>query len=172
MSFLLLSLNLDRNYQQRLCQSFFLENQIILIHNLFCRCSEQNSHQFFNLLVGLHNKAIHRSICGDYHAVSNKQPQMENRRQELRTYCPNILRPGAYVAWWFQANGISNRRPAFAKVNWKKKPRCNIICQIRKSVSKGNPYRVEIHLVFGTKHGLQKPDASFIFPNIPHISTN
>ena len=97
---------------------------------------------------------------------------MENRRQALRNYCPNILRPGAYVAWWFQANGISNRRPAFAKVNWKKKPRCNIICQIRKSVSKGNPYRVEIHSVFGTKHGLQKPDASFIFPNIPHISTN
>ena len=32
-----------------------------------------------------------------------------------------ILWPGAYVPWWFQANGISNRRPAFAIVNWKKK---------------------------------------------------
>ena len=68
--------------------------------------------------------------------------------QALRAYFPNILWAGAYVAWWFQANGISNRRPAFAIVNWKK-TRCNIICQIRKSVSKGNPYRVEIHLVFG-----------------------
>ena len=73
---------------------------------------------------------------------------MHNRHQGLRAYCPNILWPGAYVAWWFQANGISNRRPAFAIVNWKK-TRCNIICQIRKSASKGNPYRVEIHLVFG-----------------------